>query len=94
MPRVKLELLVRYYPSHLARTPIKTHKGDGKWPLFVNEQLSWWSASIAESGNLTLNISDHDLVYIIRKKGKVEYRKLSFTGRSYRTYDRELFQEG
>ena len=25
---------------------MKTHKVDGKWPLFVNKQLFWWSASI------------------------------------------------
>ena len=31
---------------HLARTPIKTHKGDEKCPLFVNKQLFWWFASI------------------------------------------------
>ena len=30
---------------NLARTPFKTHKGDEKWPLFVNKQLFWWSAS-------------------------------------------------
>ena len=29
----------------LARIQIKTHKGDEKWPLFVNKQLVWWSAS-------------------------------------------------
>ena len=29
----------------LARTPIKTHKGDEKWPLFVNKQTFWWSVS-------------------------------------------------
>ena len=35
----------------LARTPIKTHKGDEKWPLFVNKQLFWWSASITLDNN-------------------------------------------
>ena len=35
----------------LARTPIKTHKGDEKWPLFVNKQLFWWSASIPLDNN-------------------------------------------
>ena len=35
----------------LARTPIKTHKGDGKWPLFENKQLFWWSASITLDNN-------------------------------------------
>ena len=35
----------------LARTPIKTHEGNGKWPLFVNKQLFWWSASITLDNN-------------------------------------------
>ena len=33
------------------RTPIKTHRGDEKWPLFVNKQLFWWSASITLDNN-------------------------------------------
>ena len=36
---------------NLARTQIETHKGDEKWPLFVNKQLFWWSASIALDNN-------------------------------------------
>ena len=46
IPRVLLELLVMYYSLNSARTPIKVHKGDAKWPLFVNKHLFWWSASI------------------------------------------------
>ena len=38
--------MVKIYSKTLARTPIKTHKGDGKGPLFVNKLLFWWSASI------------------------------------------------
>ena len=30
---------------------IKTHKGDEKWPLFVNKQLFWWSASVTLDNN-------------------------------------------
>ena len=30
---------------------IKSHKGDGKWPLFVNKQLFWWSALITLDNN-------------------------------------------
>ena len=37
--------------KNLARTPIKTHKGDEKRPLFVNKQLFWWSASMALDNN-------------------------------------------
>ena len=31
--------------------PIKTHKDGDKWPLFVNKQLFWWSASITLNNN-------------------------------------------
>ena len=36
---------------NLARTSIKTHKGDEKWPLFVNIQLFLWSTSITLDNN-------------------------------------------
>ena len=36
---------------NLAKTPIKTHKGDEKCPLLVNKQLFWWSASITLDNN-------------------------------------------
>ena len=36
IPSVQLELLIKYYSRNLARTPIQTHIGDEKWPLFVN----------------------------------------------------------
>ena len=49
--RVLLELLVKYYAWNLARIPIKTHKGDERWPLFVNKQLFWWSASTTLGNN-------------------------------------------
>ena len=42
---------MKYYSIDLARTPIKTHKGDEKRPLFVNKQLFWWSASITLDNN-------------------------------------------
>ena len=29
--------------KNLGRTSIKIRKGDEKWPLFVNNQLFWWS---------------------------------------------------
>ena len=41
----------KYYSWNLDRIPFKTHKGDEKWPLFVNKQLFWWSASITLDNN-------------------------------------------
>ena len=40
-----------YYSWNLAGTAIKTNKGNKKWPLFVNKQLFWWSASITLENN-------------------------------------------
>ena len=57
------ELMVEMYSKSLvraigegflARTSIKTYKGDEKWPLFVNKQLFWWSASITLDNNIFL----------------------------------------
>ena len=58
------------------RTPIKTPKGDEKWPLFVNKQLFWWSASITWDNNndvltdlqpiFSLNILPHASVSLTR----------------------------
>ena len=44
-------IAITYYSWKLTRTPNKYHKGDGKWPLFVSEQLFWWSASITLGNN-------------------------------------------
>ena len=30
---------------------LKTHKGDEKWPLFVDKRLFWWSVSIPLDNN-------------------------------------------
>ena len=46
---IYLKSLVRAIGKVLRMTfssPIETHKDDEKWPLFVNKQLFWWSASI------------------------------------------------
>ena len=49
----------------LNRTPIKTQKGDGKWPLFVNKQLFWWSASLILDNNNGLLTDFHPLYITI-----------------------------
>ena len=50
-------LLIKYYSWNLGSTPIKTHKGDEKWPLFVNKQVFWLSASIAQTSTTAALIS-------------------------------------
>ena len=42
---------------------------------------------------MNLNISDHFAVYCTRKKIPIKHEKKSFTGRSYRNYIKEDFQD-
>ena len=47
---------------------------------------------IARSGVCDVNISDHQMILVTRKKIKVPKQKCSFTGRSYRNYNKDEFQ--
>ena len=48
---------------------------------------------VKKTATLDLNISDHLAVFLTRKKVQVKKEKISFQGRSYRNYDRQVFQE-
>ena len=61
--KIQNELMIDIYSKSLVRAigkvllmkfssaPIQTDKGDDKWPLFVNKQLCWWSASLTLDNN-------------------------------------------
>ena len=51
------------------------------------------SDCINNSGILDLNFSDHQGVFVTRKKQKQEKSKIEFKGRSYTFYDKNEFQE-
>ena len=40
-------------------------KGDEKWPLFVNKQLFWWSASITLDNNNAILTDLYAFSYLI-----------------------------
>ena len=48
---------------------------------------------IANVGVGNVNISDHQMIILTRKKAKMLKQKCEFTGRSYRNYNKEIFQE-
>ena len=50
--------------------------------------------NIKSSGTHVINLSDHDLVYVVHKKIYVVREQKDFIGRSYRKYDKDTFQEG
>ena len=47
---------------------------------------------IYDSGVCDVNLSDHQLILTTRNKIKTRYSKCNFTGRSYRNYNKEEFQ--
>ena len=49
------------------------------------------SSKVYESGVLDVNISDHEMIYIIHKKKKTVPISAEFFGRSYRNYNCEQF---
>ena len=55
--------------------------------MFTNSDI------IAKVGVSNLNLSDHQLVMLTRKKLKTIKQKCSFVGRSYRNYDKNNFQQ-
>ena len=48
---------------------------------------------ISNSGILNLNYSDHQAVFVTKKKSKSEKNKFEFTGRSYKNYNIDVFQD-
>ena len=51
------------------------------------------SDCISDYGVKHLNLSDHELIYVVRKKLKVKYNLINTFGRSYENYDKEDFQQ-
>ena len=49
--------------------------------------------NISKSGVCNINISDHLPILLTRKRIKIPKRKCTFTGRSYRNYNRNTFQQ-
>ena len=43
-------------------------------------------------GVADINLSDHQLIYVQRKKRKMPTKKVEFLGRSYRHYDNDVFR--
>ena len=51
------------------------------------------SDCIREQGVKHLNLSDHELIYVVRKKIKIQYKSINTYGRSYKNYDKDHFQQ-
>ena len=44
---------------------------------------------VTNSGVLNILLSDHELIFVTRKKKKIQYNRVHFSGRSYRDYVKE-----
>ena len=57
------------------------------------DQIVTHSNIILSKGVADVNLSDHQLVYVQRKKGKMPTKKVNFQGRSYRNYNSIMFED-
>ena len=51
------------------------------------------SKYISKSGVLDINLSAHEMIFITKKKCKSPKRQCTFSGRSYRDYNKNTFQQ-
>ena len=56
------------------------------------DQIITNSDIVLSSGVADTNLSDHQLIFVQRKKCKMPTKKASFIGRSYRNYDENVFK--
>ena len=54
--------------------------------IFTNSEY------ILNCGTVDLNISDHECIFVTRKKKKEKVKRVTFEGRSYKHYNRDQFQ--
>ena len=54
--------------------------------IYTNSNL------VQDQGTLPVNLSDHELIYVSRKKMKEKFQTTETQGRSYMNYDKETFQ--
>ena len=51
------------------------------------------SDCISKAVVCNVNLSDHEMIFFTRKRIKLKQEKISFTGRSYKSYDKHIFTE-
>ena len=77
----------------LISSPTRTMHREGILTETTIDLLFTNSDQISDRGCLDLNISDHLGIWTTRRKLPVKANKINFKGRSYRRYDKQVFQE-
>ena len=68
-------------------TRYSSDKNSGIDLIFTNSDI------ILRSGVSNVNLSDHQMILLTRKKAKTLKQRCSFVGRSYRHYNKDIFQD-
>ena len=72
----------------IENTPRNTNKTKSLLDIVLTN-----SKYISRAGTLDHFISDHQPVFVVKKKGRDHIPKVEFKGRSYRNYDRKIFEQ-
>ena len=84
-----ISLIKPYGLSQLIKQPTRFSRDkDSILDVFITN-----SGSIRNVGVCDVNISDHQMILLTRKKIKTIHKKCAFTGRSYRNYNKNEFQD-
>ena len=83
-----IELLKPFGLRQLIKSPTRysNDKNSILDVIFTNSDF------ISNSGVGDVNLSDHQMILTTRKKVKIQNQKCAFTGRSYRNYNKDVFQ--
>ena len=83
-----IELMKPFGLRQLVKTPTRfsNDKNSLLDVIFTNSDF------ICNSGVGNVSLSDHQLILATRKKAKIKKRKCTFIGRSYRNYNKDVFQ--
>ena len=73
----------------ISNTTRNTKKGNSLLDLIITN-----SKYVCISGTLDHFVSDHQPIFIVKKKKREDRPTTEFKGRSYKNYDREAFKEG
>ena len=79
-------MLQQFGVSQIIKNP--THYGPAKDSII--DVIFTNSSCISKAGVGDVNLSDHEIVFCIRKKINTKRNSINFRGRSYRNYDKDL----
>ena len=79
--------------TQVINSPTRTHFRNGMAKSSLLDMIFTNSEHVKAAKTLDLNLSDHLAILVTRKKTWIKPKKVSFRDRSYKNYNKEVFQD-